>query len=42
MVHNRIEQLRRTGMHFAAAAIERELEAAHLLDPPEVFQARSA
>ncbi|MFD3702010.1 hypothetical protein ACFWUP_02575 [Nocardia sp. NPDC058658] len=41
-VHNRIAQLRRTGMHFAAAAIERELEDARLLDPPEVFQARSA
>ncbi|WP_446222500.1 hypothetical protein ACTWPB_22220 [Nocardia sp. IBHARD005] len=25
-VHNRIEHLRGTGMHYAAAAIERELE----------------
>ncbi|MEU4808657.1 hypothetical protein AB0H20_05615 [Nocardia fluminea] len=34
-VRNRIEQLRGAGMHYAAAAIERELLDARLIEPPE-------
>lgn len=34
-VRNRIEQLRGGGMHYAAAAIERELLDARLIEPPE-------
>jgi hypothetical protein len=34
-VRHRIEQLRGTGMHYAAAAIEHELLDARLIEPPE-------
>ncbi|WP_330180164.1 hypothetical protein OHB26_27595 [Nocardia sp. NBC_01503] len=41
-VHRRIELLRRTGMHYAAKAIERELEAAQLTEPSRLLRRRSA
>ncbi|MRH90504.1 hypothetical protein GFY24_24175 [Nocardia sp. SYP-A9097] len=41
-VHRRIEQLRVTGMHYAATAIERELAATLLTGPPDLLERRSA